>query len=579
MKHKKLHLLFSILLIVSLLLSACDEDEYYDDEYYEEDPAASEESDDWDWLWGDEEGGEESSYDSDGLPTRLPNVGPGEVIYDFGFRPDEHGFSFENYGDDLEVTNLTADEMRRLFGDQVCSRISGDKCTLTPPARQWMEQINEAMGGGHCEGMAVLSLMMYTGEVDASEFGGDLASHLDLEDEYLQREIAYWWATQTTDPTAESVIRGTPMEILEIVQQMDANDETYTIGIYKPDFSGGHAITPFGVEDKGDGLYAILVYDNNYPGETRELYVDSRDNTWLYEAAINPQVESELYAGNAQTQTLDLTPTSARTTTQYCPFCGGGYGKLGGNGLAQAAQQYNKIFLDGEGRLLITDEKGNRLGYVDGKIVNEIPGANFNPYRMGFNINAPEPIYLLPADLEVTVEIQGGHLDEPTETDLVLIGPGFSIGVEQIYLEPGQVDTVVFTPAEQLMTYSTAASETPFIIVSIENQGAADYYFEIDGVDLQGGGTISVWLDSAEGDLFIMADELKNEGDFAFYMLRISDKDDQEFYTEGIMLLEGGSVYISYADWTDDDPEGLYITIDKDGDGVFEEEFWAEDLK
>jgi hypothetical protein len=120
------------------------------------------------------------------------------------------------------------------------------------------------------------------------------------------------------------------MEILAKIEEMDARGETYTIGIYKEDFSGGHAITPFGVKSVEDGLYTILVYDNNYPGEVRELLIDERDNSWAYEAAINPQVESEIYAGNADTQTLDLTPTSARLVTQQCSFCAGEYGFLTG---------------------------------------------------------------------------------------------------------------------------------------------------------------------------------------------------------------------------------------------------------
>ena len=214
---------------------------------------------------------------------------PGDIVYDLGFTPAANGFSFSNYGNDIPAINLTATELRRMFGDQVCARLEGDECTLTPPAEQWMEQVNGAMSGGHCEGMAVLSLMMYTEQVSPQDFGGTTASDLDINDETLQREIAYWWTTQTVAPTYTNVIKGTPMEILELVQQMDASGETYTIGIYKEDGSGGHAITPFGVEVKEDGLYAILVYDNNYPGETRELLVDSRDNTWLYEASINPR--------------------------------------------------------------------------------------------------------------------------------------------------------------------------------------------------------------------------------------------------------------------------------------------------
>ena len=502
-------------------------------------------------------------------------------MYDLGFNPEQNGFSFENYGDDIPAVNLTADELRRMFGDQVCSRLDGDVCTLTPPAEQWMEQINGDMAGGHCEGMAVLSLMMYTNQVSASDFGGSVASELDINDEKLQREIAYWWTTQAVDPTATSVIKGTPMEILKYVEQMKANGETYSIGIYKEDGSGGHAITPFGVEDKGDGLYAILVYDNNYPGQTRELFVDSRDDTWLYEASINPQVESELYTGNADTQTLDLTPTSARVNKQECPFCdGSGVSSTGGGKLAMVDQKQNQIFLDGEGHILITDDNGNRLGYVDGKIVNEIPNASYTAYRMEASGNAPEPIYWLPAGLDVTISIDGSTLTKESLTDLVMIGAGFSIGVEGIYLEPGQIDTAYFYPAEQTIAYETKADESPFIVVGVENPDAeADYYFEVQGADIKGGGIITVYLDTKAGDLQINAEKLNNEGSFDFYLTRITDELEEEFAAEEILLKEGAVVYVNYAEWTDANPNGMYFGVDLNGDDVIDDEYIVDDSK
>lgn len=572
---KRVYFLLTLLLLASLFLASCDildDDEYYDDYEYDSESGYSED-------YGEEEGTDEYAAQPTRAPVSSDLMGgrPGVIVYDFGFRPDSHGFSFENYGDDIEVTNLTADEMRRLFGDDVCSRISGDQCTLTPPAKQWMKQVNDAMAGGHCEGMAVLSLMMYTGQISPADFGGNYASELDINDEALQREIAYWWATQATEPAADSVIRGTPMEILAKIEEMDARGETYTIGIYKEDFSGGHAITPFGIKSVEDGLYTILVYDNNYPGEVRELLIDERDNSWAYEAAINPQVESEIYAGNAATETLDLTPTSARLVTQQCTFCADGYGSLTGAKLAAPARGHNQIFLDGKGRILITDEQGNRLGYVNGKIVNEIPGAFFNAYRMGFVQEAPDPIYSIPAGLNVTVTIDGSSLDADSETDLVLIGPGFTIGVEEIILEPGQVDTVQFFPDDQMIVYQTDADESPFIVVGVEDQDGADYYFEVQGMDMLGGGEITVWLDTEEGDLLISTEKLKGEGDFALYLLRITDEDDEEFYAEGIMLRAGATIYINYAEWTAADPEGLYIDIDLDGDGEIDDVYDIHD--
>ena len=568
--------IFTLLLLASMLLASCDifDDEDYDYDYDQE--SAAEQS----YSYDEEE--YEDEYEPQ--PTRAPATSngdlgerPGVIIYDFGFRPDQHGFSFENYGDEIDVTNLTADEMRRLFGNQVCSRISDDQCTLTPPANQWMKQINEAMGGGHCEGMAVLSLMMYTGQISATEFGGNYASDLILGNEALQREIAYWWATQATYPAADRTITGTPMEILAKIEEMDAHGETYTIGIYKEDFSGGHAITPFGIKSVEDGLYTILVYDNNYPGEVRELLIDERDNSWAYEAAINPQVESEIYIGDADTQTLDLTPTSGRLVTQECTFCTNGYGSQPGAKLASLAQVHNQIFLDGKGRILITDDEGNRLGYVDGKIVNEIPGASFTAYRMGFVQEAPDPIYSIPAGLNVTVTIDGSTLDANSETDLVMIGPGFFIGIEEIILEPGQVDTVYFFPNDQMIIYETESDESPFIVVGVEDRNGADYYFEVQGMDMIGGGEITVWLDSKEGDLLINTEKLTNEGDFAFYMTRITDELEETFYAEGILLRAGAIVYINYADWSESDPEGLYFGIDLDGDGEIDEEYVIDD--
>jgi len=561
MQRKLVLILFSLLIILSLVLSSCTTEE---DGYYEEDADVTEVATEY----------AETAEATEAAPTS----NPGDVIYNLGFSPETNGFSFQNYGDDIPATNLTAAELRRMFGDQVCARLEDDECTLTPPAEQWMEQINGSMAGGHCEGMAVLSMMMYTEQVSPSDFGGTVASDLDINDESLQREIAYWWTTQTVSPTNTSLVTGTPMEILETIEQMDASAETYTIGIYDGKGSG-HAITPFGVQDKGDGLYAILAYDNNYPGEVRELLVDSRDNSWTYETSINPQVESDVWSGNADTGTLDLTPTSARLEQQECPFCSSsGFSSLGGGKLAAPAQKMNEIFLDGEGHILITDENGNRLGYVDGKIVNEISNARYTEFRMGANGNTPEPMYSIPAELDVTIEIDGSALTEETLTDLVLIGPGYSIGVEGIYLTPGQVDIAYFYPGDGTISYETTSDESPSIIFGIENPSAeADYYFEVYGVDMVDGGIITAMLDTQAGDVLINTEKLSGEGAFTFYMTRLTDELEEEFSAEEIALQEGALVYINYAEWSDANPEGIYFGVDLDGDAVIDDEYVVDD--
>ena len=498
------------------------------------------------------------------------------MITDLGFRPEVHGFNFENYSDEPNVQNLTAVEVRRLFGDQVCATLTAGRCILTPPGQQWMEQVNGDMKGGHCEGMAVLSLLMYTDQVTETLFGGRNAVDLAFDNPALQREIAYWWATQATAPTADRIIKGTPNEILARLGEMAPGRETYTIGVYKPDGSDGHAVTPFAIAAQADGRTAILVYDNNYPKEVRRVVLDGQTNTWSYEAAVNPQAQSELYEGNAGTQTLDLTPTSARLTRQACPFCAGEASGKASRGLAAPAPRYNQVFLDGDGHLLLRDDGGRRLGYVAGRWVNEIPGARSVRLKTATPLaDDPEPTYWLPQGVNVTITLDGRNLAQESASDLVLIGPGYSFGVEGISLEPGQVDTVRFAPAAGILTYETARSEAPNIVIGIE-QPVADYSFELQGADMPGGGLITVVLDVLAGDLVVNAGKLTSGGAFNLALSRYDDASVQEFYTDELALPAGARLTINYARWGGQGA-GLVIEVDTDGDGVADAEYTAND--
>src|SRR5262249_33942957 len=126
--------------------------------------------------------------------------------------------------------------------------------------------------------------------------------------------------------------------------------------------------TPYAVTDQGGGVYWIMVYDNNWPGDERHIEVDTNAETWQYNAAINPDEPESLYEGDAETKSLSLTPTSPRLKVQDCPFCGDvNYGSTDG---------YTSVSINAKGaHLTVTDDKGNVTGYADGKWVNNVPGA------------------------------------------------------------------------------------------------------------------------------------------------------------------------------------------------------------
>ena len=357
---------------------------------------------------------------------------------------------------------------------------------------------------------------------------------------------------------------------------MTKDGETYTIGIFKRDGSGGHAITPFAVQDNGDGTFAVLVYDNNYPEQTRSLTIDANANTWSYEASINPQVVSELYEGDANTKSLALTPTSIRLNTQNCPFCEQTVSHKPGPGLAVPAQEYNQVYLDGEGHLIVADEQGNRLGIIDGKLINEIPGARVTLLRTASSWDdQPDPVYWIPDGKNFIATIDGNSINEETATDLVMIGPGFSIGVEGITLSPNQQDTITFLPQDEAISYETENAESPNIVVGIE-QPAADYYFEVQGTDMQGGGTITVLLNSKDGDLIINSEKLKNEGHFDMYLTRITEEEEETYSAEELALKAGSLVYVNYAEWQGNGTS-IYFGADTNGDGTIDDEYSVDD--
>ena len=168
---------------------------------------------------------------------------PAEGVIGNGFLPELNGFSFENYGSEAGATDLTPAELQRMFGDGVCASTANGGCLLTPPAQQWMEQINSYMGGGHCEGMAVLSALMYYDQIDPAQFGNQTVHDLSVNNEDLQREIAYWWTTQSTYPGAAIRVSESPNAVLgalieNFAQGQDAS-EWWAMGFYRRDGSGG----------------------------------------------------------------------------------------------------------------------------------------------------------------------------------------------------------------------------------------------------------------------------------------------------------------------------------------------------
>jgi hypothetical protein len=476
------------------------------------------------------------------------------TVADMGFRPNPNGFSFENYGNDAGYQNLTSVEMQRLFGRIVCADSAGtptvndpapssqsatgrstssaggsstspsgsgtssgsssgssstgtpgfagaaepSPCNLTPPAQQWMDTQNNGMNGGHCQGFAVLAERLFKNQFPP--FGTGTTYSLQAQgNTALQHAIAYAFVSQFLDSVVNARIKGTPNDILNTLKTglTPNNNETYTLGIYKPDGSGGHAITPFAVEDLGGGKFAVDVYDNNYPGDTRQVMFDTNANTWSYNAAINPSVAPELYSGSADNPQIELDPTTPGEGVQPCPFCGGA------NAARDAAARLDTVQLQGNlhyhAHLLITDGAGQLVGVLNGAIVNTFRGAQVQPTLQSDYSETQEPAYLIPSR-NVTITVDGSHLQHSDTEALSDVGPGQDLAVQNLKIGAGQKDVVKLSNGLEHLALTLAkgkSSGSPVIHIGADSS-KGDVALELKLVRPKPGSTVHVKLDPAK---------------------------------------------------------------------------------
>ena len=85
--------------------------------------------------------------------------------------------------------------------------------------------------------------------------------------------------------------------VTALIDGLSEGSVPYTLNLRWPTEGGGsegHQITPYAVYDKGDGVYDIAVYDNNFPFKERAVEVDTNTNTWAYEVLINPSAPATI---------------------------------------------------------------------------------------------------------------------------------------------------------------------------------------------------------------------------------------------------------------------------------------------
>ena len=417
----------------------------------------------------------------------------GSVVASSGFNPARDGFSFQNYGF-IAGQELTPTVLQQMFGTSVCAHGNGGSCQLYPAVQQWAAAVSQSAFGGHCYGFSMLALRFFTHDLSPSDYGASTTYGLQFTPA-IESEIAANYAEQyTAGPTAAA----RPEEPSQVVQALTAALKSrggpyYTLALFSAPAGTqgreGHAITPLGISNLGNGRYQILVYDNNYPGVTRGLDVDVNTQTWSYAAQTNPQSgQAVTWSGQGTSNELTLIPVSAVERPQNFTAA------------TRADEGVDTIALGGDpdrhANLLITTGAGRKLGFVGGRLVNQIKGAQvIYPIVNQVALAHPEPVYLVPGNPKLTVTVAGG---DPTAAPakVFVAGPGFGTTVSNLVSDRSSQALIHVAPSGANVSVTLTGpgtGQTPTVQLA-RNVGQGGSTVTVAPRSLSSGNTLTVGL-------------------------------------------------------------------------------------
>ena len=486
---------------------------------------------------------------------------------DIGFRAVPDGYGFVNWGS-INLSDFTFTDLIRMFGtDAVCWKVIDSICILKPKAELFVYQVNIPMAG-HCLGMAVSSLRFYN-DIDLPLsleevffLGKDSAVLTNWQSETIsttiRRNISYFHVMQQADPFAsysDESMKNLPSQILYMVSSaMSGTEENYPIlFFYRTDMKGGHAVTPYAVEDKGNGIYWIRIYDNNFPGyHDKKIIVDINNETWYY---------TERYKGDRFSHNLGTAPISIFAQRPVCPWC---VNTLNTIPTIQLTHQ-------GAGELLIQDSLSRRLGYQDGVFYSEIPGAYAQPVLGGLDIDT-QPIFYLPLTDEYSLTLAGLPTKSVGEASIVAFGPGYGITINGIDVDSMTMDVISISNDGSTINYQPNQDQDISYGLYLDTENAS-WQLETSQVDVSASHMSVITVDPSQK--FLEIDNFQNTtGEYNLYFKRVSDDDTDYFASNEIEFTALSSHYVHFDGWQTTGT--VQCDIDENGDGDPDETVYLE---
>ena len=463
--------------------------------------------------------------------------------------PNRLSYDAYEAGDVSAPGPMNSLSLRRTFGDGVCrdpEKIdpkTGD-CELIFGASLLSRLVAASSQGGHCFGFASAAAALYNGQLPANQVG---ASGLGINATNEMRQpatqtIERLYGTQYLNPQIMQRLR-TGMSPTELVQtltlELPGGTVPYILAVIGSE--GGHAVTPFAVTDRGDGLYDIAVYDNNFPMRARAVTIDTKDDSFTYTSALNP-AEPGIEWNSANGSRIGLVSVLDTLEQQTCPVC---LGPDQGTLVAFSS---------------IAEANGEELGY---RLVDE-QGDDLSEdvYRSVPALNPPTdntvslPVIFVNPGVKFGVQLLTGDLATRQSMEVYAISNGEAQFVLLDELVSNSATTFGVGGLEGTLFYSSALS-SPRILQLSDQPGVS---FDVNGHPLQLPAGVQVnqrW--NTRTERVIYDSDAKKP---LRWNIQIGGRDDsggREYVGLNVRVPVGGKIVVDYTNASDTQPPAAWI--------------------
>ncbi len=388
-----------------------------------------------------------------------------EAIDDYIWDSDEHmftlgfgefvlnrdGYSFENYSDPNPDDDW--DQFKDAFGFPYSTKEEAPR-----RIQEFFEKFKDNNALGNCFGMCLTSVFFFTEYLDVTDeslvgqeanstYELDLIPELDhLIEKYHWYQVGRFW--QEGLPGPASVFDFVKEELNYgnydpfILEMFDFKYKGFVWWFDKTGkvLSAGHAVIVLAATQNGN-TGEISVYDPNYPypnGSEQKVIINLTDNEWDYAKPGDLDWHGK---------TLKLIPYSKVKAADKS------------DDLNLDSPDHVTAYILGPSHILFTDELGRHLGFGDGEIVEEIPGASAVPFVSQDSIvevHTYAKCFWLPSDIDYTTKITGvdtaGHYEYGKFTNQSLFQ------IKEASVDTTTVDYVSYIDSISTASYTTSDS-------------------------------------------------------------------------------------------------------------------------